>query len=520
MKGKDEKWALFWCNLLKPVIFEEMERTEVNSYLKSLCKKEHLFPDGKMKKPSLSTLRRKLNKYLQGGFGNLARKIRSDREKIRIVDHEIMDKAIELKKEQPLRSDDTINRFLELHYGKRIAKSTLYRHLKLAGATKIKLGVTTKKVRKRWSRDHTHDLWVGDFEEGPYVMVDGEVLPTYLCLFIDCHSRYVVEGRYYLRQTLDILIDSLLRAWAVHGTSKELYVDNAKVYDANRLKGACYSLNIHLLHRPPGDPAPGGLVEKMFGTIQVQFEAEVRAGDILTLNELNRAFSAYLAVAYHKRVHSETGQTPEERYKKGLTVQREIDMDEVIKFFMKEVQRTVHKDFSDVRIDKNFYRVSPKLRADRVQVRYDPFSDRQKVWIYSLHDEYLCQGTLYRREIGAETERVSPKGKPKNNYIELLLQEHEKQLRAESRGIDYRRIVSPRAWPFTSFVQRLAKLMGRKGGLGSFSAEELEKLKKTYNRIADLDENMLLQAWQRANYKTIVHVIYQLQTIKHEKEKE
>jgi hypothetical protein len=41
-------------------------------------------------------------------------------------------------------------------------------------------------------------LWVGDFEEGPYVLVDGEVLPTYLCLFIDCHSRYVVEGRYYL----------------------------------------------------------------------------------------------------------------------------------------------------------------------------------------------------------------------------------------------------------------------------------------------------------------------------------
>ena len=75
--------------------------------------------------------------------------------------------------------------------------------------------VHQNKDRKRFTREHTHDLWVGDFEEGPYVLIDDEVLPTYLCLFIDCHSRYVVEGRYYLRQSLDILIDSLLRAWAV-----------------------------------------------------------------------------------------------------------------------------------------------------------------------------------------------------------------------------------------------------------------------------------------------------------------
>ena len=36
-------------------------------------------------------------------------------------------------------------------------------------------------------------------------------MPTHLSAFIDCHSRYVVEARYYLRENLDILIDSLLR---------------------------------------------------------------------------------------------------------------------------------------------------------------------------------------------------------------------------------------------------------------------------------------------------------------------
>jgi putative transposase len=518
MRSKDERWALFWCELLHPVIFEEIEQAELNRYLKSLCETEYLFPDGSRKKPTLSTLRQKLNQYRQGGFNSLARKIRNDRGEVRSVPKEIIDKAVELKKEQPLRSDDTINRFLKVYYDKTIPKSTLYRHLKLAGATKIKLGITRKKVRKRWSRDHTHELWVGDFEDGPYVLFGDEVLPTYLCLFIDCHSRYVVEGRYYLRHTLDILIDSLLRAWAVHGASKELYVDNAKVYHANALKAACYSLGIKLLHRATGDPAPGGLVERIFGTCQSQFEAEVRAGDILPLEELNRTFSAYLEIAYHQRIHSETHQTPKERYHTGLTVIRHVDMEEVIHFFMRQDKRSVDKDFSDIRLNNSFYRVDPRLRGDKVQVRYDPFSDREKVWIYSLHDEYLGQGSLYHRDQGAEPERVWQKTKPKNNYLELLKQEHDKQLQAQSKGIDYRKVISQRAWPFAAFVQKLTKLMGRKGGLGAFNGQEYEILKKAYNRMAELNETILVEAWEKATQKTIPHLLYQLQIIKDRKE--
>ena len=78
-------------------------------------------------------------------------------------------------------------------------------------------------------------LWVGDFEHGPLVIQQGEAVKTHLSAWIDCHSRYVVEARYYVRENLDILIDSLLRAWGDHGASRELYVDNAKIYHA---KGA------------------------------------------------------------------------------------------------------------------------------------------------------------------------------------------------------------------------------------------------------------------------------------------
>ena len=111
-----------------------------------------------------------------------------------------------------------------------------------------------------------------------------------------------------------------------------------------------------------------------FQTTQDQFEAEVRAGDLLSLPELNRLLSAWLAVSYHKTIHSETKQPPELRYQKGLTIIRQVDMSRVIESFMQSIQRTVNRTFSDVQLNKRFYRVNAKLRGDRVQVKFDPFS--------------------------------------------------------------------------------------------------------------------------------------------------
>ncbi|MCU0614197.1 MAG: hypothetical protein MUD09_03835 [Desulfobacterales bacterium] len=161
MNKKQEKWAIFWCDLLSPIIYEQIEAEEINRYLKAKAQQDLQFPDGRVGKASLKTLRRKLNAYREGGFDALARKKRIDRGKARNLSQEVIDKAIELKKEQPHRSECIINRFLEEMYSVTVPKTTLYRHLKNAGATRLKLGIAKTKIRKRWSRDHTHDLWGG-----------------------------------------------------------------------------------------------------------------------------------------------------------------------------------------------------------------------------------------------------------------------------------------------------------------------------------------------------------------------
>ncbi|MGC8561349.1 MAG: DDE-type integrase/transposase/recombinase [Phycisphaerae bacterium] len=518
MKQKEEKWALFWCDLLHPVLFDEVEPGQVQAYLKEISETETVFPGGRTGKPSLSTLRRKLKRYRKGGFGALARKLRKDRGHARAVPSEVIETAIELKKEQPRRSHAAINRFLKDIHGDMLCRSTLYRHLKDAGATRLKLGVVRQKVRKRWTRDHTHDLWVGDFEEGPYVLVGAEVLPTYLCAFIDCFSRYVVEARYYLRQSLDILIDSLLRALAKHGAPSELYVDNAKVYHSDGLKAACYRLNIRLRYRPAKDPSPGGLIERFFGTAQDQFEAEVRAQDAMSLDDLNRALSAWLCVGYHQSIHSESGQAPKDRYDAGLTVIRSVEMDQVLASFMRKVTRVVHKDFSDISLDKRLYRVDPKLRGDKVWVHYDPFSCLDTVQIKSLKGLYLGKGVLHHRENTQAPTPAQPSGKPKHNFIDLLVREHQQQLAASTQGIDYRKVVSGRSWPFHAFAKALARLLGRDEGISAFAAQELETLKKFYNQNLQLSEPALTEAFCRAQDKSLPCLIHELKQILRKKE--
>lgn len=507
MNAKDQQWALFWCSLLHELIFDEVAPEARARHLKQLSEQTWRFPNGVYKPISLSTLKRKWKSYQQGGFDALIRKGRCDRGQPRKVSPLIIDKAVEIKRDLPTRSARTINQFLQHQHQLTIPRSTLYRHLKHHGATRLKLGVVKTKVRCRWTRERANELWVGDFSEGPYVMVDSRVLPTYLSLFIDCHSRYVVEGRYYLRQSLDILVDSLLRAWTRHGLSYELYLDNAKVYHANALKAACYGLLIRLLHRKAGDPSPGGLVERLFLTNQQQFEAEVRAGDILTLAQLNKAFSAWLAVAYHPARHCELNDTPLNRFEQGL--HRPIDRDQAIRFFMHQKTRTVHRDFSDVSIDASFYRVDRQYRGDRVIVRYDPFSVMDKVLIYSEADQFLTTAERYHRDI-IDDLQPQPLPKPKYNYLDMIVEQHDKKLDAQAKGIDFTQLTHQR-WPFACFAQTLARLLGHKGGISAFSAEQLETLKAAYDTLPALSESRLIDAVEHAQVKNLHHILWQLQ---------
>jgi transposase InsO family protein len=530
MGRNEQDWAVFWCSLLSPVLLGEIPERRRERYFQSLSQEERLLPSGRRGHVSVRTLRRQWQRLKTGGVSGLYRRRRNDRGRPRDKHARLLARAAELKREQPYRSAEVINRILRKEFGRELPRSTIYHHLKREGATRRKLGIGSEQVRCRWTREQPGVLWVGDFEHGPLVMHQGRAVKTHLSAWIDCHSRYVVEARYYVREDLNILIDSLLRAWGQHGASRELYVDNAKIYHAKSLQLACTQLNIKLLHRPPRDPAPGGLIERLFQTLQSQMEAEVRASQMLSLDDLNRALSAWLAVDYHQRVHSETKQTPNERYHVSSRLSRTVDLQTVLSFFHRREQRVVDIDHWDVRVDSMFFAVDPKFRGDRVIVQYDPYSSRQEVLLYSLEDRYLGRGKRYERERGTHPYDRPTSGQPATkqdtppeapitpHYLDALRDEHQQQqARQRADGLDYHSAQQRNVWPLAQFAAHLARLLGRKGGASGLAAQEMETLAAFHTRHDRLTKTLLQEAFERADSTSIPRILFYLQTLLHER---
>lgn len=515
MGHNEDSWTVFWCSLLGPILLDEITAGERKRFLRELSQQEVLLPNGSRKRLSYSTLRRKVGRFRQERIRGLQRRPRKDRGQSRQGRKELLARAVELKRQQPLRAPKVINEFLKQEFGRTIPRSTMNRHLRQQGATRRKLGVAPTKIRCRWTREQSNALWVGDFSEGPRVLHEGHSLKAHLSVWIDCHSRYVVEGRYYFRETLDILVDSLLRAWGAHGASRQLYVDNAKVYHAGQLQLACTHLNIELLHRPPRDPSPGGIIERVIQTTQGQFEAEVRAGTILTLSELNRYYQAWLHADYHLTTHSQTGQAPQDRYEEHTRFRRHVNLNEVRQFFHTREKRKVDLEFSDVRVHGRFYAVDPKLRGDQVLVSYDPYSTLEEVRLTSLHEVFLGIGKRYERERGAhEQPAPTPAPTPLDHaYLKMLEEKHRAQQQQAAGGVAYHQAQQRHVWRFPAFATALAKLLGRQGGVSGLSTQELELLSQVHDRLPGITQRLLEQAFQQAEQPTIPVIVFHLQNL-------
>jgi putative transposase len=83
---------------------------------------------------------------------------------------------------------------------------------------------------------------------------------------------------------------------------------------SGQLLRACGVLGIGLIHSTPGRPEGRGKIERVFRTVREQLLVELEDRPPASLEELNRLFQTWVEQVYHRRVHSETGQAPLERF--------------------------------------------------------------------------------------------------------------------------------------------------------------------------------------------------------------
>ena len=124
MDQNDLAWTAFRASLLAPLLTGEITSAERGAYFHKLASQEHTLPSCKRAKISLRTLRRWYQQVREAGIDRLKPQPRSDRGQPRRIRYAKIQRAIELKRDQPRRSDQVINHILKQEFGSGLASST------------------------------------------------------------------------------------------------------------------------------------------------------------------------------------------------------------------------------------------------------------------------------------------------------------------------------------------------------------------------------------------------------------
>jgi len=368
--------GLFRYQLICPALDAGLSTKQRGKLVREIASGVHTDPFGNRVGYSRDTLDRWIRRFRAGGFEEL---VPSARKPAARTDARILELAAALKRENPDRTAAQVARILRASSGWAPSESTLLRHfhrLELIGPA----AGQAPAVFGRFEAADPNELWCGDALHGP--RIGGR--KTYLFAFLDDHSRLITGYRFgYAADTIR-LAAALRPALAAPGVPVGVYVDNGSAFVDAWLLRACAKLGVRLVHSTPHRPQGRGKIERFFRTVREQFLVEVADTEELpagvdhaaALLELNGLFTAWVETAYHRAIHSETGQTPLQRWEAGWerlgrppTIPTCADLTEA---FLWSEYRTVTKT-ATVSLHANTYQVDPALVGRRVELVFSPF---------------------------------------------------------------------------------------------------------------------------------------------------
>jgi transposase InsO family protein len=317
--------------------------------------------------------------FKQGGFEALKPKPRSDRGKPRRLSPKQQQWILEQVRTFPGVPVKLLYRQWKQADVTLPALSAIYRWLEQndldAQGRRYLLRQNIPGPTKVFEAPGVNDLWIADFSPGPFLALHPKTVATHLCVIIDDHSRLIPYAAYGLAADTQALLGCLKEALRRRGLPRKLYTDNGGPFINHHLRIVCANLGIRLIHSKVGRPWSRGKVERMFRTLQQDFEAGLRlpGQGVGSLEELNGKLAHWLQEVYHPRVHEGIGQSPQERFARALPLLRLLDPHlDLDRLFYTRIERVVRKD-GTVRIDNDLYEVNLALRGLKVQLELDPW---------------------------------------------------------------------------------------------------------------------------------------------------
>jgi len=245
--------ALLRQRLLTDLEEPNLPRGEISVRIAEIASRAIMLPDGSERCFSERTLWSWWSAYKKKGLTGLLPRTRSDLGLPREITPELLAAAIEKRKEVPSRSTKTIIDILEREKvvaEGQLRRSTLDRHLDLAGYSRRRLKTLGAKRYIRILFEHPNQLWVGDYHEAP-ILFDpptGGFRTIHLNAFIDHYSKLVPHGQWYKNERLPTLEDTFKKSALKCGLPVGIYVDRGAVYRSEDFAFALAVFHIRLYH--------------------------------------------------------------------------------------------------------------------------------------------------------------------------------------------------------------------------------------------------------------------------------
>ena len=396
-RSTHQQWAEFRFGVVGGLLSCPADSGELARRIRELSVREWRHPvTGEKTKFGVSTIERwyyeAKNKEMDP-VGALRKKVRSDLGRTRQVSSEVKRWLMVNYAKNPRWSYqlhfDNLNAFLEKHPERGVAPSyaTLLRHMRAKGWLRkkgahrpLQPGQVVAEQRllshevRSFEVEHVGGLWHLDFHKAGRQVLTGRgelQTPIALCI-LDDHSRLACHVQWYLSEDTPMLVHGFIQALTKRGLPRSLLTDNGSAMISAEFTSGLSRLGIVHDTTLPYSPYQNGKQERFWGSLEGRLIAMLSDDRALGVPRLNDVTQAWVEMEYNRSVHSETSETPLDRFIHAKDVLRTAPDYGALKLaFRKDVKRTQRRGDGTFSLEGKRFEIPAVYRIlQRLSVRY------------------------------------------------------------------------------------------------------------------------------------------------------
>jgi transposase InsO family protein len=181
-----------------------------------------------------------------------------------------------------------------------------------------------RRESRSFEASAVHALWHLDFHQGSRKVVDtrGVWSTPHLMAVLDDRSRVCCHAQWYLAETAENLVHSLVQAFCKRGLPRAQMHDNGAAMMATETQNGLRDLGVSAAPTVPYSPEQNAKAEVFWAQVESRLMKLIEKVEPLTLEFLNQATAAWVEGDYNHGLHEEIGTTPVKRMIEGPDVSR------------------------------------------------------------------------------------------------------------------------------------------------------------------------------------------------------